>query len=1013
MALLFDKQNNRVVDVADNLVNEALATGNYRFRSGVRIPVVAPNGETGTVLSDEMGDLVNKGFRYLTAEDGKQKTQESIEQIRKEEYGDRTGLALATGALRGATLGVSDVALSGLGVGEAALRLKQQNETASLVGEIGGGLAAILTPAGAGILGGTAIGRGAMQAARVLGAPTRIAAETAGQLGRQAATLAGATNAAGTLTRLGRVQAAVAGGAAEGLIIGAGQTLSEAALRDPELTAEKALANVGLGAVFGGTLGGLGRGFIEGADIGIKSGLQKLAQTEIVPKTAKEFAGRLGEIYGKAVNLSRGDFGVDEEAAKLWDRGNAEFRRQIVEHMADPAELNRQIAKNFDVVRDFSDDLGKQAGAAAKLQRELIDEDLGAGVAEQFGKVIGSDLKSAEARAGLNIIDKARQKAVKLADEIQENLQGMRLANEEAGGAVFQPGALVQLNVIQKNLRDAATSGKGLGEVSDAIIRAKNDIAENTALFAKNLDLLKETNPVQFATIKAIRPIWEKLKSASVDEEIFGDLGGALAKRADSLSTLIGATKDFDKNFFEYVKQGGRFERVPDYQKIANFLRNTEATSKEKKRRALDSFQSAVDEVIDKLTPVSDKKIVEGIKKIEKELKKATDADVQSFLNDKLGRLNDYKSRIAEFNDNMAATIQKAKASKADFDKALDIAKEQRAAVLWLNQKESFTGKSLHGALLGGLGTSALVDESTPEGQGLAFLGALGGALLANPRTGLKMIYALENASQGLDRAARKSAVRFRNLSKKLEKGTSLTRAAVVTGRQVSIRDALRFDYTGTAKDEETAFLKHKEALDRLAADPANLYERVHDSLGDLTVEESPATAQAMFDVSARAVAFLETKIPRDPLSNPLIPSDDYTPSFAELDRYARYVQAVKNPRQIFRELEDGDLQPETVEAVKAVYPKVYDSVVEAVASELMGESEIPFDARVQMGILLGLPSVKALTPAYIQTVAQLGQAPEMPAQGSQAQPQNPRVRTSQLVSLREMNVSNRQQRND
>lgn len=1003
MPLLYDKSQGKVVDVADNLVNEALATGNYRFRQGVRIPVVAPNGEEGTVLSDEMGDLIGKGFRYLTVEEGKQRASQKIERIKQEEYGDRTVMAGTLGALRGATLGLSDVALSAAGVDEAGLQIKRRNEAASLVGEIGGSIGSLLAPGG---LVGAPL--------RVLGAPSRVAAEAALQLGRNAAIRSGAVNAAGVLSRGGRIQQAIIGGAAEGAIIGAGQTISEAALGDPELTAQKALANVGFGALFGGALSGAGRVALEGADIGMQKGLKALAETEAIPDSAAALAGRLSEMYGKAVKLSRAEFDVDEEAQKLWNRGNKEFRKVVMENMRDPEALNRSISKNFDVVRDFGDKLSKDAGAAAKLQREIIDEDLGAGIANRTTKVSGGTLQDAERNAGLDIIDKAKGKAIQLADEMDAIRNTLRQANAEEG-TIYQPGAIAQLSNITKELREAAQSGKGLGEVSDAIVRAKNELAENTALFAKNLEFLKETNPVQFATIKALRPVWDKLKKASVDPDIFGDLGSALAQRADNLSTLIGATKDFDKNFFEYVKKGGKFERIPDYSKIANFLRNTEATSKEKKRRALDGFQSAVDEVIDKLKPVSDEKITQGIKRLQKELRKPgtrADGETVKFIQDKITRLEGYKARIADFNKEMTDTIARARQSKADFDKALDVAKEQRAAVLWLNAKESFTGKSLHGALLGGLGTGALTDQSTPEGQGLAFLGALGGALVANPRIGLRFVYQLENAAEGLDRASQRSAAAFRKVSSRLEAQRTKTRAVVQGVRQVTIREALRFDQARTAEDDQKAFQRHKERIEELGADPAGMYERIFDAVGEESAEEAPQAVQKLFETSARGVAFLQSKIPADPLASPLVPSDEYTPSFAELDKYSRYVQAVKNPRQIFRELEAGDLQPETVEAVRAVYPRVYDSVVEAVTTELMGEKEIPFDARVQLSILLQLPAVKALTPSYIATLAQMGQQPEQP-QGTQQAPQSSRVRQSQLVSFREMNASNRQQRED
>ena len=40
---LLDKRRQVIVDVADNLVNDALTSGNYELRPGVRIPVTLPD----------------------------------------------------------------------------------------------------------------------------------------------------------------------------------------------------------------------------------------------------------------------------------------------------------------------------------------------------------------------------------------------------------------------------------------------------------------------------------------------------------------------------------------------------------------------------------------------------------------------------------------------------------------------------------------------------------------------------------------------------------------------------------------------------------------------------------------------------------------------------------------------------------------------------------------------------------------------------------------------------------
>lgn len=73
--------------------------------------------------------------------------------------------------------------------------------------------------------------------------------------------LEGAIGSEGAKSLAGKiVQSAVpmaAGSAVEGAVYSAGNVLSEASLGDPQLNAEKALAQVGMGAALGGGIGGL------------------------------------------------------------------------------------------------------------------------------------------------------------------------------------------------------------------------------------------------------------------------------------------------------------------------------------------------------------------------------------------------------------------------------------------------------------------------------------------------------------------------------------------------------------------------------------------------------------------------------------------------------------------------------------------------------------------------------------------------------------------------------------
>ena len=203
--------------------------------------VISPDGSSGVVPDDQVPAAIESGYRLETAGDVK-------EAGLKKQYGDRPLTAGALGAARGLSFGLSDLLLqkTGLAKAESLREFKRQNETASDVGEYGAILGSAIT--GTGLVGGLTKGAGGV-----------------------AAKLAGGEGAASTIARTG-----ISGGI-EGGFYGAGQAVSEAALGDQDLTAEKLVSRAGLGALTGAGVG------VGAATLG--EGIKKLLKySDILPK---------------------------------------------------------------------------------------------------------------------------------------------------------------------------------------------------------------------------------------------------------------------------------------------------------------------------------------------------------------------------------------------------------------------------------------------------------------------------------------------------------------------------------------------------------------------------------------------------------------------------------------------------------------------------------------------------------------------------------------------------------
>lgn len=168
-------------------------------------------------------------------------------QLDEDKYGGVSGMAKAAGlgVLRGASLSGSDVALtkSGLVDPKTIEGLQRENPGSSLTGELAGAVGStVLAPelAPAALIGKA--GKATYTGIKALDA-MKVATE--------------ASTAAKVLGATGDIAAHAAGSAVEGaMFAGVGNTLNEYAIGDPNLNAEKIMANIGYGALSGGAIGG-------------------------------------------------------------------------------------------------------------------------------------------------------------------------------------------------------------------------------------------------------------------------------------------------------------------------------------------------------------------------------------------------------------------------------------------------------------------------------------------------------------------------------------------------------------------------------------------------------------------------------------------------------------------------------------------------------------------------------------------------------------------------------------
>lgn len=149
--------------------------------------------------------------------------------------------------------------------------------------------------------------------------------------------------------------------------------------------------------------------------------------------------------------------------------------------------------------------------------------------------------------------------------------------------------------------------------------------------------------------------------------------------------------------------------------------------------------------------------------------------------------------------------------------------------------------------------------------------------------------------------------------------------------------------------------------VSQLAANP-DLMMEIMGNIGDEMDDVAPQSAQDLRDTVSRAVFFLASKAPKEQPSTPGMPP--LPPPKRDVIRFERYLKVVNDPLSIMDDAESGALTPESVEAVKHIYPQIFETMQTDLASRVHNMPSIPYTRRLQLSALLGQDMTGTLKPA-------------------------------------------------
>ncbi len=196
-----------------------------------------------------------------------------------------------------------------------------------------------------------------------------------------------------------------------------------------------------------------------------------------------------------------------------------------------------------------------------------------------------------------------------------------------------------------------------------------------------------------------------------------------------------------------------------------------------------------------------------------------------------------------------------------------------------------------------------------------------------------------------------------------------LDRASGKAGGKVARATAATTSRAITGRDRDEQVAKVYKAVESYEADPVSATRRTQAAAG--VTGAAPAMAAAMATRGAEVAQLLGSKLPRQEITAASLYGGklDGPPDMSEMekDEILAYAQAALDPMSVVEDFENGELSFESVDALRTAWPAVYEQMRDEVV-EGLGELDEPppYADRLQLGLLLDLPTDETLDPAFI-----------------------------------------------
>jgi hypothetical protein len=913
---------------------------------------VVRNGQVGSVAGDKLEGFLRSTPGARLATQG-----ELQEQRRSREYGEGVGTELRTAAEAAAstlTMGGTDYLAGELGGDATREGLRERRERNPLSRGLGTGIGIGLTALATGGSGGLAKALSATPAGLALKAGQ--AAEGALLTGRLAATAEQVGAAAQAAGAVRKATALAAGGALENSIFGAGEAISDWSLNPDakERTAEHLMASIGERAGKGALLGGIAAGGLSltGSALGRGS---KVALERIKRALGKGSADAGGAAAGQAgrelrigqnidasvtregkqtldtaLDASATARSVDGTTVELELGGGKPLKGGPLQELADGATARKRFAERQQLATtEVSDDVTK----LNTISEELV----GRTAATEEKEAAWARLMSEDPPANMDVTNQETLAHLEALDDELATASTQSNLYEKRGMAAFK-AVTEDIGEISAGMRMArtpeelATNMRGLDRLKTRLGRVRNSLESGAAPDA--------------AAAAVLNKHYEALRQMLESTDNWGRGAAAMQKENNAaISSYLDYARSFDARFA---------------------LERTHRTTK----GIRDQFARVAEADPAKVGPALNGLGTSESAKVEDVL--ITGSQRQAQMLETLGKnLGWGPERMAKVREARAAanrignhaTGLKSLARKGDrWDETI----ENLQNIPWVGGGLAKLKVSTGRALSLGLDAKAAAQAASTSAERLSVTGAAHAetAALDGAAQRLSAMQRVYMASQGVATKISQATERYARTI-----GSTAGRAARLTATAG----------TGDPRaDRKERFDKAYASVREFERDPEAALGRVFRVQGSLGTI-APMLANTYADKTLRAATFLSEKMPGHEAEAHLFADhDDVKPpphvSDDEKREFLKYVDAVEHPLSLIDELEAGRVKPQTVEAVQAVYPKLYADIRDGILEQLdAAEVTPPYRARLSLGILFDLPTDSALEPEFLQMLQASG----------------------------------------